>query len=418
TSTGSAAVGGIIAQALLTATTTASLKMTDNYVSTSISGGASDTNNSVSAVYVGGIGGFIQINAPTIADIDFNNCVVENSKISGYATNGCVAGLIGALNAQSQTSLNIKNCDVLASDIWLTTNNMAFVGGLVGWANRSSGVESNISIEKCDVLDGSITSSALATYTGGLIGADYSTSTVIDLCRISASIYASSSTNVAFIGGILGDSSAALTITRSEITSDEITGKATKKCYTGGIAGYASDITAKTCFVKCRTISATSSADNSTAGGLVGQSNTTNISACSVEAEVQASTVSEKTSYAGGLIGYGKLNIKGCLFEGTVAGSVAGLIAGQATEITKASNILCRTSSELTTLVGSSSDGLSPINVIVETDSGNYYIDGGDGFAKWGIVEGKPLPAELFWIASGASVCTIDWLTENGYNGL
>ncbi|MBQ8444691.1 MAG: hypothetical protein IJX25_05000, partial [Clostridia bacterium] len=409
--------GGVIAVARLEAAE-CSLEMKDNYVSTSISGGATDNDNSVAIAYIGGMCGTIETSTLTIANIDFNNCVVEDSKISGYARYVGGAGLIGNLYLKNQGLLNVKNCDVLNSNIYFTTSgDLGYVSGLVGGVFYSDTI-----IENCNVLGGSISSSTTNdAYAGGLVGVDYSTTTTIDMCHVSAPILGTSSTAYAYVAGIIGYSNVnSLNITRSEITSNEITGNASTNCSTGGIVGYARDITAKTCFVKCPAISASSSTASVAVGGLAAQAKTINISACSVEAGVAGSTISDKTSYSGGLIGLGvSMNITGCLFDGTVAGSLAGLISGRVTENTSVvSNILCRTSSTLTTLVAYSSDSPSPTNVIVETDSGNYYIDGGDGFAKWGIVEDKPLPAELFWIASGASVCTIDWLTEKGYTVL
>jgi len=238
-----------------------------------------------------------------------------------------------------------------------------------------------------------------------------------------------------YVGGVLGyveDSSDAVIceIKNCFITDMEMTVNAPKRSDSGyglcvgGILGFPNNVDTfiNACQVRDCIISNNGDLDYLGAilafsGGIVGRitgTNTSTISQCMVvDSSISASAGSFRTAYAVACVA-GDLTVSACMFESDSDYNLIGLVDTD-TNIT-IGDCLCR--GDFTFVQTNNGVSFTVADVIIESVSKQYIplSSTSTEFANWGIVNNKPLPNGLFWIATVGETCDHERLLSLGYS--
>ena len=248
-----------------------------------------------SCTAVGGIVGYSEIKGT----LKVENCVNSGAITpSSFATN--LGGIVGRINGA--VSAAITGCTNFAA---LTSENSANIGGIVGYSNQSTTITSchnsgtvtnssvgqyptltytggilgcmetkDLSVKQCSNT-GDISGSASSSYSnsatvGGLIGRITNGGT-LEECYNAGVCTVTSAKNNAFVGGLVGDSSA-LTLQNSYNVGTISNAASSSYSYIGGLIGWAEDSSSiKTSYNAGEMVKKN---DNDTIGAIVGSADT------------------------------------------------------------------------------------------------------------------------------------------------
>ena len=224
------------------------------------------------------------------ATFDGNDRTISGLYINRMSSTGIYVGLFGNISsATTLDSLGLVDVEVTIE----APSGTSYVGGLAG---RSDGT-----ITSCyttgDVTSETATSAtAIATYTGGLVG--YIDDGSIATCYTTGDVTSIATT--AYAGGLVGG------IRSSAIsacyTTGDVTSEASTTSYAGGLVGHIDDSNVTACYATGNVEVESESASSYAGGGLIGHMSGSSIAGCYASGGV--TTISpEETSFAGGLIG-------------------------------------------------------------------------------------------------------------------
>jgi len=183
----------------------------------------------------------------TVDGATIKNTIIENMAFN-ITSSGLVrtGGFVGYVPAAG--SLSINNCFVISSTITAeSTNNIVFVGGLVGRTETTSIVSISNSGSETEIV---ARASANAIFAGGIIGRG--NSSTISACYNLGNVtsYQSAPSNN-IVGGIAGDANTAtITETFNAGTITANTSDTGTLSYAGGIVGSVTSVNVTNCYNK------------------------------------------------------------------------------------------------------------------------------------------------------------------------
>jgi hypothetical protein len=303
----------------------------------SIKNCAFDGTITTTGQYAGGIAGYMGFSSPafqasartkdTANIVSFTgNTVAENSKITGGASVGGVAGLVSGLSAI--TGYNLKNVEVKATVYSTTETDFFSSGGIIGYAEKTD------SITDCSITN--VTVTANYSYNAGIVGRASEVGTIKDCsasgCTITYSDYLSQLVGnyTAGIAGRAEYTEGGGLIQNCNVTDTQVLNHGS---YSAGVIGSANGYILKNCTISGNsTVSTVSSRSGKIVGGICGQVVNGNVSGCKSYAEIV-----NNGGYAGeglgGIIGAADGTVTGidkCIYKGNVSGKMnyAGGIIG------------------------------------------------------------------------------------------
>lgn len=165
----------------------------------------------------------------------------------------------------------------------------------------------------------------LLPHLGGLVG--YSKNSVFKDCSSSATVDSNTMNSTAYIGGIVGYSTAGGEITNCAATGGVEIESTTGETYSGGIVGYNNGASVTNCLANAIAIGGESATGTAVAGGIAGY-NTGNIKNCAATGSI-AIEESSTASYIGGIVGDNISSIVNCASSLTISGkTVSGMKSG------------------------------------------------------------------------------------------
>ena len=226
---------------------------------------------------VGGIVGFSEIKGT----LKVENCV-NNGAItpSSFATN--LGGIVGRINGAATAA--ITSCTNSAA---LTSGNSENMGGIVGYSNQST------TITDCH-NSGTVTNSSAGqyptlTYTGGILGRMETKDLSIKQCSNIGDISGSASSNYsnsATVGGLIGRITNGGTLEECYNAGDCTVTSAKNNAFVGGLVGDSSALTIENSY-NVGTISNAASSSYSCIGGLVGWAENSSVEKCYNAGEIK-----------------------------------------------------------------------------------------------------------------------------------
>ena len=230
-----------------------------------------------SCTAVGGIVGYSEIKGT----LKVENCV-NNGAItpSSFATN--LGGIVGRISGADSAA--ITGCTNSAA---LTSGNSANMGGIVGYSNQSttitgchnSGTMTNSSVGQYPTL----------TYTGGILGRMETKDLTLNQCSNQGIVSGSASSNYsnsATVGGLIGGITSVGTLENCYNAGDCTVTSAQNNAFVGGLVGDSSALTLQNSY-NVGTISNAASPNNSYIGGLIGQANNSSVEKCYNAGEIK-----------------------------------------------------------------------------------------------------------------------------------
>ena len=230
-----------------------------------------------SCTAVGGIVGFSEIKGT----LKVENCVNSGAITpSSFATN--LGGIVGRINGAASAA--ITSCTNSAA---LTSGNSANMGGIVGYSNQSttitgchnSGTMTNSSVGQYPTL----------TYTGGILGRMETKDLTLNQCSNQGIVSGSASSNYsnsATVGGLIGGITSVGTLENCYNAGDCTVTSAQNNAFVGGLVGDSSALTLQNSY-NVGTISNAASPNNSYIGGLIGQANNSSVEKCYNAGEIK-----------------------------------------------------------------------------------------------------------------------------------
>lgn len=242
-----------------------------------------------SCTAVGGIVGFSQIKGT----LKVKNCVNKGAITpSSFATK--LGGIVGRINGAATAA--ITSCTNSAA---LTSGNSENMGGIVGYSNQST------TITDCH-NSGTVTNSSAGqyptlTYTGGILGRMETKNLSIKQCSNTGDISGSASSsysNSATVGGLIGGITNGGTLEECYNAGDCTVTSAQKNAFVGGLVGDSSALTIENSY-NVGTISNAASSSYSCIGGLVGWADDSS----SIKTSYNAGAIQETGNNVGAIVG-------------------------------------------------------------------------------------------------------------------
>ena len=242
-----------------------------------------------SCTAVGGIVGFSKIKGT----LKVENCVNSGAITpSSFATN--LGGIVGRINGAATAA--ITGCTNSAA---LTSGNSANMGGIVGYSNQST------AITDCH-NSGTVTNSSAGqyptlTYTGGILGCMETKDLLVKQCSNTGDISGSASSNYsnsATVGGLIGRITNGGTLEECYNAGDCTVTSAKNNAFVGGLVGDSSALTIENSY-NVGTISNAASSSYSCIGGLVGWADDSS----SIKTSYNAGAIQETGNNVGAIVG-------------------------------------------------------------------------------------------------------------------
>ena len=242
-----------------------------------------------SCTAVGGIVGYSQIEG----SLEVKNCVNKGAITpSSFATN--LGGIVGRINGAATAA--ITSCTNSAA---LTSGNSENMGGIVGYSNQST------TITDCH-NSGTVTNSSAGqyptlTYTGGILGCMETKNLSIKQCSNTGDISGSASSsysNSATVGGLIGRITNGGTLEECYNAGDSTVTSAKNNAFVGGLVGDSSALTIENSY-NVGTISNAASSSYSCIGGLVGWADDSS----SIKTSYNAGAIQETGNNVGAIVG-------------------------------------------------------------------------------------------------------------------
>lgn len=242
-----------------------------------------------SCTAVGGIVGYSQIKG----SLEVKNCVNKGAITpSSFATN--LGGIVGRINGAATAA--ITSCTNSAA---LTSGNSENMGGIVGYSNQST------TITDCH-NSGTVTNSSVGeypklTYTGGILGCMETKDLLVKQCSNIGDISGSASSNYsnsATVGGLIGRITNGGTLEECYNAGDCTVTSAKNNAFVGGLVGDSSALTIENSY-NVGTISNAASSSYSCIGGLVGWADDSS----SIKTSYNAGAIQETGNNVGAIVG-------------------------------------------------------------------------------------------------------------------
>lgn len=242
-----------------------------------------------SCTAVGGIIGYSGITGILTVSACVNN---EDITPTVYATN--LGGIVGRINGAASAA--ITGCTNTAA---LTSGNSENMGGIVGYSNQST------TITDCH-NSGTVTNSSVGeypklTYTGGILGRMETKDLSIKQCSNTGDISGSASSsysNSATVGGLIGRITNGGTLEECYNAGDCTVTSAKNNAFVGGLVGDSSALTIENSY-NVGTISNAASSSYSCIGGLVGWADDSS----SIKTSYNAGAIQETGNNVGAIVG-------------------------------------------------------------------------------------------------------------------
>lgn len=238
---------------------------------------------------VGGIVGFSEITGT----LKVENCVNSGAITpSSFATK--LGGIVGRINGAATAA--ITSCTNSAA---LTSGNSENMGGIVGYSNQST------TITDCH-NSGTVTNSSVGqyptlTYTGGILGCMETKDLLVKQCSNIGDISGSASSNYsnsATVGGLIGRITNGGTLEECYNAGDCTVTSAKNNAFVGGLVGDSSALTIENSY-NVGTISNAASSSYSCIGGLVGWADDSS----SIKTSYNAGAIQETGNNVGAIVG-------------------------------------------------------------------------------------------------------------------
>ena len=242
-----------------------------------------------SCTAVGGIVGYSEIKG----SLEVQNCVNKGAITpSSFATN--LGGIVGRIDGAATAA--ITSCTNSAA---LTSGNSANMGGIVGYSNQST------TITDCH-NSGTVTNSSVGqyptlTYTGGILGCMETKDLLVKQCSNIGDISGSASSsylNSATVGGLIGRITNGGTLEECYNAGDCTVTSAKNNAFVGGLVGDSSALTIENSY-NVGTISNAASSSYSCIGGLVGWADDSS----SIKTSYNAGAIQETGNNVGAIVG-------------------------------------------------------------------------------------------------------------------
>lgn len=307
--------------------------ISDSYSSTgTVSYISTVTGTSAPSINIGGLVGYISAGTISGSNSSMNVSYVHkgNSTLQSIVR---IGGLVGYNISTTANSISNSNASGDVSAVYFTGfsgNIDAKVGGLIGQNGQNTDTNVNTSFATGDVTSKMSSTSVLQTV-GGLIGHNYSTSTLSGLYATGAVTYESE--KYAYIGGLVGNLEKG-TISTSYYTGNMniAVGNSGSDTSVGGLVGY-NQASITNSYTNTGTIIYTNTStgsivNNVNMGGLVGSMSATgkvteSTSNMNVSYIYKSTSSATGTAYVGGLVGYNNSTIANSVTLSNASGNVA-----------------------------------------------------------------------------------------------